>query len=59
MIWTFHLNLNEEIDEKAANLFVHCSLLIERREESVLENIDLREYFSFYLLIYSMETYAK
>ena len=35
---------------------VHC--WIERREESVLEDINLREYFSLYLFIYSMETYA-
>lgn len=33
--------------------------LNERREESVLEDIDLRKYFSLYLLIYNRGTYAK
>ena len=33
--------------------------LNERRKESVLQNIDLREYFSLYSLIYIMETYAE
>ena len=38
-----------------------CSLykLNERGEESCSKNTDLREYFLLYLLIYSMETYAK
>ena len=61
LVWTFHFNLNEAIVWNVGKIVALCSLfkLNERREESVLEDIDLREYFSLFLLIYNMGTYDK